>query len=101
MKITKLYVEEQGFIGISFSEDLNNYVLHVTLKNWSLSEYKRYKKIFGVIKEELKKLTPVVFSLCKTDKELKFNKVFGFKDTGLKAFILDDGRFYSVAKLEL
>jgi hypothetical protein len=80
-----LYEEEQGFVGLSFDSSLNVYIMHVDLYRWSASEFKRYLKIFEVIKKHVKELTPEVYSLCDNEKEYKFNKMFGFEDTGYKA----------------
>ena len=96
-----LYKEEQGYVAISYDETVKAYIMHVVLHQWSISEYKRYLKIFQVIKEELKKLTPYVLSLCHGEKELKFNKVFGFKDTGFIFFSIETGKTYKIARLDL
>lgn len=95
-----LYREGNGFVAISWNEKLNAWVMHVVIDSWSLSEYKRYKEIFKVILEELKKLTPFVYSLCLHKNHIKFNKTFGFEETG--AFVIgEDGEIYVVLKLEL
>jgi hypothetical protein len=82
-----LYYEEgNGFLGISLDKDLDIFILHVDLKQWSVSEYKRYLNIFSFYLNVLKEVgIDEVFSLCDSDKEVKFNKLFGFKETGLVA----------------
>ena len=95
-----LYKEGNGYVAISRNEKLNAWVMHVVIENWSLSEYKRYREIFKVIKETLKKLTPEVYSLCKTKSNIKFNKTFGFEETGAFA-IEESGEIYVILKLEL
>lgn len=95
-----LYREDTGYVAISWNKELNAYVMHVVINNWTVSEYKRYKKIFKVILEELKKVTPFVYSLCLTPSNVKFNKAFGFKDTGDIA-ISTSGELLKILKLEL
>jgi len=98
--VRDIYREGESFIGLSYNHEIQGYIMHVAVKDWSLSEYKRYKKIFELIKRTLSKVTPVVYSLCITQKHLKFNKMFGFKDTGLVSIGLD-GQLARIAKLEL
>lgn len=74
--------------------------MHVELNQWSPSEYKRYLKIFEIIKRNLKELVPEVYSICDTDKEFKFNTLFGFKDTGLLVE-QEDGMIGKLGRLEL
>lgn len=82
-----LYQEEgNGFLGISLDKELDIFVLHVDLKIWSVSEYKRYLKVFGFYLNILKESgIKEVFSFCDSPKEEKFNKLFGFQETGLEA----------------
>lgn len=96
-----LYKEENSYVAISWDVTTKAYFMHVVIKNWSLSEYKRYKKIFKIITDELKKLTPYVLSLCNGEKEFKFNKIFGFKDTGFIYFNIENGKTYKIARLDL
>jgi FPC/CPF motif-containing protein YcgG len=98
--IKDVYREGDSFVGISYNQELKGYIMHVALYDWSLSEYKRYKEIFKLIKKSLSRLTPEVYSLCVTQKHLKFNKMFGFKDTGLVSIGLD-GQLARIAKLDL
>lgn len=95
-----LYEEPQGFVGLSFNEGVGLWFMHVDLKVWSVSEFKRYLKIFAIIKNHVKEITPEVFSACDTEKEMKFNILFGFEDTGL---ILeeDGGNLVRIGRLEL
>jgi hypothetical protein len=97
-----LYSEEgNGFVNLSVDDKLDVYVLHVELKSWSKSEYKRYKKVFKVIKDRLKQVgITEVFSITDSKKERKFNLMFGFKPTGM--LVLDDNGILSeVLKLEV
>lgn len=95
-----LYEEPQGYVGVTFDEVTDKWYMHVELSAWSLSEYKRYLKIFQVIKNNLKTVTPEVFSVCDTDKEFKFNQLFGFEDTGLLVEEFD-GNIAKLGRLEL
>ena len=97
-----LYQEEgNGFLGISLNKELDVFILHVDLISWSVAEYKRYIKIFSFYLNVLKESgIKEVYSLCDSDKEVKFNKLFGFEDTGLGA--TDDSGVNSVIlRLEL
>ena len=95
-----LYKEPQGFVGLSYDNSHNIWVMHVELHQWSVSEYKRYLKIFNIIKKHVKELTPVVYSFCDTDKEMKFNELFGFEDLHLNAQE-DNGNISKVGRLLL
>ncbi len=80
-----LYKEDSGFLGLSYSKELEAYVMHTDITYWSLSEYKRYLDIFSIILNNLyERGITEVYGLCDTEKELKFNELFGFKYTGLK-----------------
>ena len=95
-----LYEEEQGFVGLSYESNLQVYLMHVDLYKWTPSEFKRYLKIFDVIKKHVKTITPEVYSICDTEKEFKFNKMFGFEDTGLMAE-QEDGNIGKIGRLIL
>lgn len=95
-----LYKEPQCYVGVTFDEITDKWYMHVEISTWSLSEYKRYLKIFNVIKKNLKIVTPEVFSVCDTDKEFKFNQLFGFEDTGLLVEEFD-GNIAKLGRLEL
>ena len=96
-----LYKEDQGYIAISYDETVKAYIMHTKFKRWGISEYKRYLRILQIVKEELKKLTPFVLSLCQGERELKFNKAFGFKETGFLFFSTETGKTYRIARLDL
>ena len=97
-----LYSEEgNGQVTLSIDENLDAYIMHVDLKSWSLSEYKRYKRIFKAIKARLKEVgIKEVFSITDSKKERKFNLMFGFKPTGFLA-VDDQGVLSEVLKLEI
>lgn len=97
-----LYKEEgNGFLGLTFDSALNIYVMHVDLVVWSVSDYKRYLIIFGNVLNLLREVgIDEVYSFCDSPKEVKFNKLFGFVETGLTG--LDDKGVESlILKLEI
>jgi hypothetical protein len=74
------------FLGLSYEPTLQGWCLHTEITHWSLSQYKRYLKILSDALEVLRSRGIVeVFALCDTEKEVKFDSLFGFRDTGLKA----------------
>lgn len=89
-----LYEEEgRGYLGLSYEPFLNNWVLHV---KFSPDLWKSTAEAYNMIKYCLEIFTRIlddlrsrgiklVLGLCATEKEAKFNKIFGFKDTGLLA----------------
>lgn len=80
-----LYREGNGFVGLSFSKEMEAYVMHTDIEHWSLSEYKRYIGIFSDILNSLyDRGIKEVYGICDTEKEMKFNELFGFHYTGLK-----------------
>jgi hypothetical protein len=97
-----LYSEnDNGFVGLSVDEKLDAYIMHVELKSWSLSEFKRYKKVFNAIKARLKQVgITEVFSITDSKKERKFNLMFGFKSTGT-ILVDDSGILSEVLRLEI
>lgn len=79
-----LYKEDSGFVGLSYSDELEQYVMHTDVTIWTPSEFKRYIVIFGKILDSLyERGIKEVYGICDTEKELKFNELFGFKYTGL------------------
>jgi len=88
-----LYEEQgRGYLGLSYEPFLKNWVLHV---NFSPELWRSTTEIYNIIKycldifnEVLNELRDrgikLVLSLCASEKEIKFNRIFGFKDTELK-----------------
>jgi ubiquitin len=74
-----LYEEEgNGYIGLSWEDNLKVWILHIVCKEWSLSTYKRYKKIGERIKDILRSRGIYeIYGLSDTKKEVKFNILFG------------------------
>lgn len=101
-----LYEEQgRGFVGLSFEPFLNQWVLHVKFEPSFWTEvYTMIKyclRVFESILNELRSrgITEVV-GLCNTEKEAKFDRIFGFKDTGLLA-ITPEGNKLIILKLEV
>ena len=98
----KLYEEDQGFLGVSWSPGIPGYVMHVELYRWSVSEFKRYLEIFHTICDVLKsKGVTKLYGLCKTSKHAKFNAAFGFVESQTRVYDLEDGFEYIVMEYEL
>lgn len=101
--IEYLYKEEQGYVSLSFEGFLGIFIMHVKLKNWNISEYKRYKIIWKGILSELKNRgLEQVFSLVNEEdkKAQRFNEFFGFTHT---SFQMDsvDGRKLLLMRLKI
>lgn len=101
-----LYEEEgRGFVGLSFEPFLRQWVLHVKFEPSFWTEvYTMIKyclRVFESILNELRGrgITEVV-GLCSSEKEAKFDRIFGFKDTGLMA-ITPEGNNLIILKLEV
>lgn len=97
-----LYEEEgNGYVGISYEPYLEKYILHIECKEWSLSTYKRYKRIGEVIRKKLKERgIKEVYGLSKTPKEVKFNMMFGGEYSGKLAEV-ENGKYMYLVKGEL
>lgn len=65
--------------------------MHVDLIVWSVKDYKRYLIIFGNVLNFLREIgITEVYSFCDSEKDIKFNKLFGFVETGFKGFDEND-----------
>jgi hypothetical protein len=96
-----LYQEESGFVGLSWSKELDSYLMHTDVTIWSVSEYKRYIEIFGKILDGLyQRGIKEVYGVCDTQKELKFNELFGFKYTGIMTTDVEGTESY-LSRLEI
>ncbi|AFB70768.1 hypothetical protein MTPG_00017 [Methylophilales phage HIM624-A] len=97
-----LYEEPgNGFIGLSFNETLQAWVLHTDCKAWSVSEFKRYLKIMEIVKSDLKaRGITEVYGICADKKAVRFNKMFGAKPTGHFAKMNTD-EYELITKLEI
>lgn len=100
-----LYEEEgRGYVGLSFESYLNQWVLHVKFEPSFWTEVytliKYCLNVFdGILNELRSRGITEVLALCDTEKEVKFDKIFGFKDTGLMA-VTQNGYKY-LLKLEV
>jgi hypothetical protein len=97
-----LYKEEDnGYVGMFFQPQLQKPELILEFKKWSLKDSRRYKKVWEVIKKNLKDAgITEVYSLCESEKAVKFNKFWGFKDTGFIAQTKSNKLNY-ILKLEI
>ena len=98
-----LYKEKtKTFVGMSYDEDLNIFIMHMDMEDWKVSTYKRYKKIWdNVIIPEVKKIgIKEFYGLCEDKKALKFNKMFGLYPTG-HLITTDDGVEQVLTKKEI
>lgn len=101
MSLKILYKEDDnGFLGLSYEPYLQKTIMHIEFKKWDLDECRRYKEIWKIVKKNLKEAgITEIHSLCKSAKEVKFNKFWGFIDTGFIAQT-DKGLMF-ILKLEL
>ena len=104
-----LYEENgRGYVGLSFEPFMRQWVLHVKFNPavWgsATETYNLIKYCLGLFTDVLNELRSrgikEVLGLCSSEKEAKFNKIFGFKDTGLIA-ITPEGYKLIILKLEV
>jgi hypothetical protein len=80
-----LYSDDDITISLQYYEKTNMYFIHSKVNQWSLSKYKKYLLIFGGILNNLKdKNILTVYAIPPSEKEEKWESLFGFKDTGMK-----------------
>lgn len=100
-----LYQEDNGFYSIDWNEELGSYTTHVELPKtdeWTLSSFKKYKKVFKDAKEQMKKMgIKSVLGICETKKERKFNMLFGYKPVPNGILLTEDGVLNYLVKLEI
>lgn len=101
MSLKVIYKEDDnGYLGLSYEPFLQKTIMHIEFKKWNLDECRRYRELWKIIKKNLKEAgITELHSLCKSEKEVKFNKFWGFKDTGFIAQTDKGLRF--ILKLEL
>jgi hypothetical protein len=102
MKMEILYEEPgNGYTGLSWEPTLEKWILHLVTKEWSLSTYKRYKKLAKQIKHRLRQRgITEIYGLSDTEKEIKFNRLFGGVYTGT-IVKTDDGELKYLVKCKL
>lgn len=101
MSLKVIYQEpDNGYLALSYEPFLEKTIMHIEFKKWNLDECRRYRELWEVIKKCLRNggITEI-YSLCDSDKEIKFNKFWGFKDTGLLAETANGIKY--ILKLEL
>ena len=80
-----LYTDEDITISLEYHENTKMYFVHTKVISWSLSKYKKYILIVG---KELNKLEirgiKQVFAIPPSEKEEKWQMLFGFSDTGMR-----------------
>jgi len=96
-----LYEEPGLFIKLSYDDNLNIYMMHVDITDWSKSEFKRYKKLYNTVLADLKSRgIKEIYGLAENTTAIKFNNMFGPKPTG--DLVLDeDGTLNALLKLEI
>jgi hypothetical protein len=87
---------DNAFIGITYDNKLKAHQMHVDCIKWTPSYLKKYLKAIKKVKETLKDSgIEFVYGLCESEKELKFNKVFGaIQVDNHVAFDNDGGKNY-------
>jgi hypothetical protein len=97
-----LYKEgDKSYLGLSYDSYIQKPILHIEFEKWNLKTCRRYKKIWELVKKNLKEAgITEVYSLCESSKNVKFNKFWGFKDTGLIAYT-ESNKFNYILKLEI
>ena len=98
-----LYEEgDNGFIGIDFNKEMNEWTMHIECHSWSHNKFKRYLKGLETVKQELRNRgIKRVFGICETKKERKFNIVFGAKPVPNGILLTDDGLLNYLTVLEI
>jgi len=99
----KLYEEPgNGFVGVHFDEDLQLWIMHIECKEWSVSTYKRYKKLTeDIILPLLKQLGIEEYENVDGNfKEVHFNRMFG-AETLPYIVTTDDGIQHYLVKRSL
>tara|TARA_R110000744_G_scaffold142621_1_gene254282 strand:+ start:299 stop:604 length:306 start_codon:yes stop_codon:yes gene_type:complete len=101
MKI--LYEESNnGFIGVEFNKEMNVWTMHIECHSWSHTKFKRYLKGLEIAKQKLRdKNIKRVYGMCKSEKERKFNLVFGAKAIPNGIALSNDGLLYYLTVLEI
>jgi hypothetical protein len=103
-----LYEElNRGYLGLSYEPYLQGWVLHVNFNPnlWAtdIEKYNIIKYCLAIFKIVLKQLKErgitEVYGLCRGEKEAKFNKLFGFRDTHRIA-LCNEGQARLILKLE-
>lgn len=97
-----LYAEEGScFLGVSFDEKLQVWIMHNDIQDWSLDSFKKYKEVFKQARMTLRERGIFeIYALVDNPKALKFNKMFGLLPTGEVA-TTEDGKLNIITRLEV
>jgi hypothetical protein len=80
-----LYIDSDVEVYITWIEELQGINIHSTVRTWSLSKYKKYISVLSIILLDFKsKGIKKVYAVPPTEKEEKWEALFGFKDSGLR-----------------
>lgn len=79
------YKDKDFWLG--WSENQGILFLHIDVYNWSFSVYKKILFTFSDLLNQFK--GKILFSVCGTKKEKKFNELFGLQEVT----VLEDGTY--------
>tara|TARA_R110000782_G_scaffold170934_1_gene262649 strand:- start:513 stop:818 length:306 start_codon:yes stop_codon:yes gene_type:complete len=98
-----LYEEpDNGFIGITWNEGLDNWEMHIECLSWSHTKFKRYLKGLEIAKQKLRdKGIKKVYGICESKANKKFNLVFGAKVVPGMIILTEDGILNYLTVLEI
>src|SRR4030042_5937416 len=78
-----VYSDEDIILHLVYFTEQNLCFIHSEVKKWSLSKYKKYLLVFAEILNQLhKEGIDELFAIPPTEKEEKWQGLFGFVDTG-------------------
>lgn len=80
-----VYFDEDVKVSLEWVDVLNSYAIHTKVNEWSLSKYKKYLSVFAEILNTLEKEgVTKIYAIPPSEKEEKWEELFGFKDSGLR-----------------
>jgi hypothetical protein len=80
-----MYSDDDIIISLEYLVNTNIYIVHTKVSKWSLSKYKKYVLEFANILNTLKlRGIEEVFTIPPTDKIEKWQRLFGFIDSGYR-----------------
>ena len=81
----QVYSDDDIVLNLVYFAEQKVCFIHSDVKKWSLSKYKKYLLIFAEILNQLhKEGIDELFAVPPTEKEEKWQGLFGFTDTGHK-----------------
>jgi len=79
----KVYDDKDVVVSLEWSEVMNSYFIHTDVKAWSLSKYRKFLGILGKLTTDLHaRGFEYLYALPPTEKEEKWEELFGFEDSG-------------------